>query len=497
MKKLLSFTAVGFLLLALSAAVAPAWAADVDTRIQALEDELIRLKSEQAQVKSEQIEIRREARAAEAALPTFTYRPGSGMTVEAADKAWAITFSVEAHYRMLFETGRDDAGRTNGEVMGRRFRLQNTYCVNNCFYEISLRLDLDGFATNSPLQRGAFFMHLEQISPWLPTFYGGMDIPTSIGEFREGGEGRPFAEFDLLNRATFNTGSSSQGIGLNWDDKDLDWIGIPGRIKRINLAMAAVSQAGDGRSSFTDHKDFVAYMGVEPFAKLESKWLNGFAFDAGGWFCNNDPRAVANHDGCTELRIRDSGDGGRQTLFTSPGSGKGMVQLINTGASYKVGPFQITGNHAWWRANADQQTEDGSPGRKRATSWFVSPQIWLWSPKGLFTGSDRTTGSLLFASKFERTNASCGFKNCDATVGASGEFSRNRILVREWDIFYWIAPRASIGLNFIWYDAANVPSNSSRNLSCGRQVSSGTIHIGKAGAGCDWLDIMLNLRWGF
>ena len=74
------------------------------------------------------------------------------MTIEAADKAWAINFAVDAHYRMEFTHGRDDQGRTNGEVMGRRFRMQNTYCVNNCFWEISLRLDLDGFATNSVVQ---------------------------------------------------------------------------------------------------------------------------------------------------------------------------------------------------------------------------------------------------------------------------------------------------------------------------------------------------------
>lgn len=508
MKKLLSRTArgelcrttVGFLLLALCAAVAPAWAQDVDKRIQALEDELMRLKSEQTQVKSEQIEMRKEASAAAAALPTFTYRPGSGLTIEAADKAWSINLGVEAHWRMVFNQGRDEVGRTNGEVMGRRFRLQHTYCVNNCFYEIALRLDLDGFGSNSALQRGAFFMHLEQISPWFPTLYGGMDIPTSSGsEYRTGGEGRPTMEYDLLSRNASNTGSSSQGIGLNWDDKDLGWIGIPGRIKRVNLAMAAVAEAGDGRSSSTDRKDFVAYINIEPFSKLDSKWLKGIGFDVASWFCNRDPRAPA--DGCGEMRIRDSGDGGRQTLFTSPPIGRGLVHFINAGAQWQVGPYTVTGNGAFWKANADDENLNnlvGTPGRKQAMSWRVHNQLWLWSPKGLFTGSDRTAGSILLGTSFERTAASCGYRACDATVGSAGEFSRNRILVREWDIFYFIAPRASIGVNFLWYDAANVPSASAKNLSCSGQISGpGGSHLGKAGGRCDWLDIMLNLRWSF
>jgi hypothetical protein len=455
----------------------------------------MRLKSEQAQVKTEQIEMRKEARAAEAALPTFTYRPGSGLTMEAADKAWSINLGVEAHWRMVFNHGRDEAGRTNGEVMGRRFRLQHTYCVNNCFYEIFLRLDLDGFGTNTALQRGAFFMHLEKISPWLPTLYGGMDIPTSSGsEYRTGGEGRPTMEYDLLTRATSNTGSSSQGIGLNWDDKDLGVIGIPGRIKRINLAMAATSEAGDGRSSFTDRKDFTAYINIEPFSKLDNKWLKGIGFDVASWFCNVDPRAAAN--GCDELRIRDSGDGGRQELFRSPEIGRGMVHQLNPGAQWQVGPYTLTGNGAFWRANEDD--ENGTVGRKRAYSWRVHNQVWLWSPKGWFSGSDRTAGSILLGTSFERTQASCGTVGCDQSAGSAGEYSRNRILVREWDIFYFIYPRASIGLNFLWYDAANVESNTTaKNLSCrGLTRVSGAL-VGKVGASCDWLDIMLNLRWSF
>src|SRR5688500_1111899 len=101
MKKVSSFTALGFMLAMIFAAALPARADSVDQKISALEAELARLKTEQTQVKSEQLELRKNALAADGALPTFTYRPAAGLRIEAADKAWSIRFAMEAHMRML------------------------------------------------------------------------------------------------------------------------------------------------------------------------------------------------------------------------------------------------------------------------------------------------------------------------------------------------------------------------------------------------------------
>src|ERR671925_1603415 len=147
--RFLAIAALGFMLSVLFYTGGAARADDVDQRIQALEDELARLKSEQAQVKSEQIEMRKEATAAAAALPSFSYRPGSGMLIEAADKSWSFRATLEAHFRLLFEQGLTEAGRETGGIMGRRFRPFFYYCVNDCLYEIATRLDLDGFGTGN------------------------------------------------------------------------------------------------------------------------------------------------------------------------------------------------------------------------------------------------------------------------------------------------------------------------------------------------------------
>src|SRR5262249_49303364 len=121
MKKRSLGLVIGLSLLAgLLAAAIPAWAQDVDQKIKALEDELTRLKEEQAQVKAEQIEMRKQATEAAAALPNFSYRPGGGMLIEAADKSWSSRASIEAHFRILFESGLAQAGRETGGGMGRR-----------------------------------------------------------------------------------------------------------------------------------------------------------------------------------------------------------------------------------------------------------------------------------------------------------------------------------------------------------------------------------------
>ncbi len=62
---------------------APALAQNVDQKIQALEQELL-------QLKEQQIELKKEATEAAAAMPSFSYRPGNGLNIEAADKSWSF-----------------------------------------------------------------------------------------------------------------------------------------------------------------------------------------------------------------------------------------------------------------------------------------------------------------------------------------------------------------------------------------------------------------------
>jgi len=151
-----------------------------------------------------------------------------------------------------------------------------------------------------------------------------------------------------------------------------------------------------------------------------------------------------------------------------------------------------------------QRSEDRgvTRGRKKGNSFLIGHDLFLWSPKGFLTGSSTTPGSVLVGTHFERVDMSVGC-NGDTDIPCSGghlpQFHRNRILLREWDLWYFIAPRMSIGANVLWYDASNLRTgtyNAAMNLGiCDKpaNVASGC----RNGKGGDWVDVMLNWRYTF
>lgn len=505
-RKLTCVYALSVLLFFLAAVSSPA--GEVDERIKALEEVQRANAQELERLKSEQMEFKREATTAAAAMPNFSYRPGNGINIEAADKSWAFRTVLEADFRYYFESGRDQVGRSQGELMGRRFRPEFWYCLNNCLWEFQAALDLDGFGTQGDLQRGAVNFHAENLNPWLPTIHFGMDTQNAAGgSLARRGSGSVGAqtEYDLHTRNNgFNTGRAGQGITLNWDDKSLSSIGIPGRIGRFQLSMASIAEGDNGAQSFTDRKDFNIYGSIMPFSQLKNKWIRGLTFEFGSWFCNVDARTGGTtENGCGRYRVRDHGAGGRQTLFDTGANtiGDGLHTAMGPGVVWSVGPYTLRAMGSF------QQSEDRgvSRGKKRADSFLIGHDLFLWSPKGFLTGSASTTGSILVGTHFERVNMSVG---CNGSTGipcaSSGlgghinQFHRNRILLREWDIWYFVAPRMSVGMAVLWYDAANLRNGrnqAAHNLGvCDTPVSATNC---RSGIGGDWVDAMLGWRYTF
>jgi hypothetical protein len=497
------------LLFAVIFAAAPAFAQSIDDKIKSLEQELI-------QLKEQQIEMKKEATAAAEAMPSFSYRPGNGLNIEAADKSWSVRFALETHFRYNFESGRDQVGRSQGELMGRRFRPGFFYCVNNCLWEIEATLDMDGWGTgnaknatntagSSILQRGAVNFHAENLNPWLPTIQFGMEVQNAAGGSlaRQGsGNVGAQAEYDLHTRNNgFNTGRAGSGTVLNWDDRSLASIGIPGRIGKFQVGVSSIAEGDDGLQSFTDRKDFNTYISIQPFSQIKNKWISGLTFEYGAWFCNADNRS---DNGCDRYRVQDHGDGGRQTLFDTGADsiGDGLHVAHGPGIVYNVGPYTL-------RVMGSFQTSEDrgvTPGKKRANNFLIGHDIYLWSPKGFLTGSATTPGSILFGTHFERVNMSCGDhintaltgRNCEGAQFA--QFHRNRILLREWDLWYVIAPRMNVGLNVLWYDAANLRNGANQaahNLGICDTPNVTNATGCRNGKGGDWIDVMFNWRYSF
>jgi hypothetical protein len=488
--------ALGFMLAAFLLATVPAGAQSVDDKIKALEQELTSLKSQQ-------MELKKEATAAAAAVPSFSYRPGNGVNIEAADKSWGLRFSMETHLRMMFESGQDQVGRTNGEIMLRRWRPEFYYCLDNCLYEFDVRIDMDGFGTgnaknstntggSSIMQRGVVHFHLENLNPWLPTVDVGGDISTAFSTIRQGsGAVGSQMEYDLFTRGFGpNTGRAGYGIVLNWDDKNVG----PGRITRFQLAYASINEGDDNLSSFKDKKSWGTFVGYQPFSQLKEKWIRGLQFELGAWFCNLDDRPQADN-GCDRLRLQDNGDAARQTLFDTgdPSFGKGVAINVGTGIQYEVGPYRLRlfgAKYVPWGDgnNTGVTTTNNLSGKKSGRVWLIGHDLFVWSPKGFLTGSANTPGSVLLGTHFERNDVECSVPRCPTTINA-GQFHRGTYLVREWDIFYFLAPRMSVGAHFLWYDASNLTTQVQRNLGVSKN--------GRPGGGGEWTDWNLNFRYQF
>jgi hypothetical protein len=518
---------LAFMATALLVAAMPARAQDMDQRIQAIEQELQRLKSEQLQVKAEQLEIKRQATEAAAALPTFSYRPGGGMLIEAEDKSWSFRASLEAHFRLLFESGKVQAGRETGGIMARRFRPLFDYCVNDCLYELEVSLELSGFgtgnaknslntATSSILQRAVLWVHFEKLNPWLPTFYTGMDGSTAISSYRQGSSATGSQlEYDLLSRNnSFNTGRWGNGAGLTWRDKDLSGIGIPGRIPLANIVYATIGEGDDGLESFRMPRSVSAYINIEPFSQIKNKWIQGIGLEFGQWWCPNSngsatvglntPAIVSS--GCTQIQLRDNGDGGRQVLVQTPGYGNGSTHFFMPGVGWTVGPYRLRLVGGFQRESTNSLRVQGtgpgfvygSQGHKSGSLFLIGHDLYVWSPQGFLTGSAETPGSILLGQHFERTNVDCGAP----LACTGGQFGGNRVLLREWDLWYVLMPRMSVGAAWLWYDAANLRAGvnqSGSNLNVfSQRCPSGVGVVGTcAGRGGDWLDFSITWRYQF
>jgi hypothetical protein len=503
------------LLSAVLFAAAPAFAQNVDDKIKSLEQEL-------SQLKEQQVELKKEATAAAAALPTFEYRPGNGLEIESADKSWGVRFTIETHFRYEFEHGRDYQGRSVGEIMGRRFRPGMFYCINNCLWEIEATLDLDGFgtgngknslntATSSVLQRGAVNFHMENLNPFLPTVQFGMEVQNAFGSSlaRQGsGAVGAQAEYDLVSRGNgFNTGRAGQGVVLNWDDRSLSGIGIPGRIGKFQIGASSIGEGDDGLSSFKQgFKNWNVYGNIQPFSQIKNKWISGLTFEGGAWICSVNLRGNSVQNGCGSFSIQDNGDGARQNLITSGNLGKGWVFTPGAGIVYNVGPNTLRlamtteGGH----------DDGGTRANKRSHGWLIGDDLYVWSPKGFLTGSATTPGSILAGTHFERAqiNVDCSNKPGPGTIlcsqtgigGTITQYHRNTVLLREWDLWYVIAPRMNAGINILWYNADNLGNGvgqSGYNLGLCNKVNGGATTNCRNGAGGDWVDVMLNWRYTF
>ncbi len=461
-------------------ALTPARAGGVDEKIQALENELAQLKAEQEQVKTEQIELKKQATEAAAALPSFSNRPGRGLTVTAADKSWAFNVSSQFHLRMYNHLdGNDSDGATAGKLFGRRITFMTSYCWSNCFYNFDLQFDMDQNNIPLELQRAQLEFDFSQWNPYLPALRVGLDAAAKKGHAVSSSSSARW-ERNSINDGDASTATGShQGIGLVWD-------GVPVGVSTLDLETHLVTgrlNAGDSGTTNSDMMSFIGYIGGKPFAKVKNKWLSGLELRFEAELEPVDDRAgvaaLTGGAGSTtyrRLRLQTDERLGRFTLIDTGNNaiGGGLHSFLQPAILYKVGPYalNVVLPMSHWEGKNDRFRG------VHANGFVLANELYLWSPKGPLTGSATTRGSVLFGWAFSRYNMDCG-TGVDCAPG-SGSFSRMRLLQREMDLWYTVRAGLRVGMQWNWWDSSNTPLSVQNAVGCSNNNAS---NVGKS---CEW-----------
>ena len=505
------FTAMSLGLVASLAAVWPARAqSDIEEQIKALEQEVQKiepLKDQIERLRYQQLEMKKEATAAAAEMPTFSYRPGRGLTIAAADKSWSFntTYRVNIYnYNVLGgKTNYNDAGTersgntTFGELFPRRNRLYTTLCWRDCFYQMETSIDGETAPRAASFRDNEFTVAFNQLNPYFPYF--------SIGLRRGAGRTHVSRSSDsdgkmehsiILDGFSWGGDGSHAGAGVGWEDLDIG----PGSYE-LYLNYTTSQQGTHQEFIQSDRKGVMAYFGGKPFAELKSKWISGLELGI-GYQGQSIDRAENNPAGeGTEVRVRNVERRGRQDLWR-PGViaggandtqniGAGWGDVFIPGLKWVVGPYMFRAVYVTTRYKSiDPGSGRGVWGR----GFTFDHQLMVWSPKGFLTGSQTTPNTVMLSFGFERADMNCG-RGCDASPG-TGSFHSQTILNRETALWYWFQPSLGVGMWWHHWSTANTPYRTQVAVGC--KDSATAAQAGKgASRSCtfDSLNTGLRFRW--
>ncbi|MBI2091193.1 MAG: hypothetical protein HYT78_21045, partial [Deltaproteobacteria bacterium] len=398
MKKLLGLAALGFLLSAfVILAAVPVRAESMDDKIQVLEQELARLKAEQARATREQMEIKKEATAAAAALPTFTYRPGRGVTIEAADRAW----SMETNFALMVVMynhleGNDARGATTGDLHFRRNRPMWIFNFNNGFYEWGTGLDLDTGqqatgstnATNSIQQNQWFKVRFQQMNPYFPEFQLGDNTSGPYGGTLSQAPADRSSHSSAILESLFDMLADSDSQELGRRAMHLIWRNIPVGQGDFSFSTEYKIGAGIGGSfannqlSDTDRKELGLLLHVRPFSRSKNFWTEGLVTGVTLQTSSLDTRSSVKG---RRLRVNAGFErvGAQSILDTGTTAiGGGNHQRWETGTGWRLGPYWIAAQGIWSRYEDKAEPPITSLKGVSGNAWRIWHELFLWSPKG-------------------------------------------------------------------------------------------------------------------
>jgi len=514
-KRVFSIMGLSFLLAAFALAAVPAQAQNVEQKIQALEQEL-------SQLKSEQIELRKDATAAAAALPTFTYRPGNGLAITAADKSWELRWYHEFHLHIYnhLDGEAEPGGKGNvstnggrapsdkfstGDLFLRRNRTYINYCWSNCFYLVRWGLDADTGEVIGT-QTADFYVNFSKLNPYFPDFFVANPGGQSARYVSRSSETSAQVEIasDMMADSAANN-LSHRGVGLQWVNVPLgsgDFL-LALEATKIGFSSAgnnatvgtggganAVPSGSNENADNTDQWTGFIKAGMRPFSKTKNKWLQktklGFGYQV------NSP-SLSLSSTTRRIRLRTMDRVGRVDVIDIRNIGGGRHHRFEWGFEWGVGPYLFRNENNLSAFKDEFRSLTGSdPGTAKGvhgSMWSLGNELFLWSPKGVLTGSGSTPHSVQIGWRFARSQASCGVAGCANNFEA---VKRANLTLREWDLWYYIRPGLSVGTWWNWWRSSNTDLDTQDAIGCKKKPNN--INEGKS---CDWHTVNLGLRLNF
>jgi hypothetical protein len=480
--------------------------------------------------------MRKEATAAAAAMPNFTYRPGDGVWIEAADRAWSLNLTYElevASYNLV--NGSAHQGAPRGDIFWRRNRPYLRTCLADCFYEYTIGWDMDTTDMVNPnvrvcttntgncsptnvrpnkaaLQTQAFVVHFEKINPWLPM----MQIGDNIGSYSRAvgfpglktGNQNVSADEQITDMLSDSDASElgRRAIQLGWVQKPL-WVGD----FTFGIEYKPGAQVGDVNTNTintatSDRKQLQTALLYRPFSTSKNPWLERTIYAVGVQTDSIDPKDTQNRG----LSLTTFERQGRQTVFTTGSNiGSGVHTRFEQAFQWGVGPYYLLGEFGLSNYDSEpgtrtQHADTPAPGLPRDCClgirgyyWGITNDFWLWGPKGFLTGERGVAGSVLLGWGFKRSFADCERTNCGGASNTAGGvthrgFSSNMLTARTFGLFYVLWRGARVGMQWNWYTTANTPVANQRATGC--KQGSSAVNPGKS---CDFHGLSLILHTNF
>jgi hypothetical protein len=472
------YMAMSFGLAASLTAVWPAKAqTDIEEQIRSLEADVRKSNDQIERLRWQQMELKKEATAAAQEMPTFSYRPGRGLTVSGADKSWSFNMSARFNiynYNILGAKSnyndngvQRNTGSTAFELYPRRARVYTTFCWANCFYSYEHSIDGETADRDASFRDNEFLVNFTQLNPWLPYFSVGLRRGAGRTHISRSSDNDGKVEHSIiLDGFDWGGDGSHAGMGLGWDGVDIG----PGEYE-LYLNFASSQQGTWQEFLPSDRKGFLGFIGGKPFSKTKNKWISGLDVGVGYQGESQDrPENFDPFESGNRVRVRNGERKSRQTFWEpAPLSAGGSEQNVGSGWSsvwipgmkWAVGPYFFRFVYVNTRfANINPGIGSGISG----SGWTIDHQVKLWSPKGFFTGSQTTPNSLIFSFGFERADMNCG-RACDASP-STGSFHRNHITEMESALWYWFQPSLGFGVWWQRWTSSNTPYRTQVATGC-------------------------------